>query len=126
MDRDWNVIREILLKLEQSETANSNLNAKDLNDYEEQNVAYNMRLLDDDKCIIAMIIDTHDGSGKIGSATAERMTNKGHDLLDTIRNDNIWRKIKEHFYRAGINMTIDLVITTGRHIIESIIIPKIN
>ena len=42
------------------------LNAKDLSGFDEQEVAYNMRLLKESGYVEANILETHDGSGRIG------------------------------------------------------------
>ena len=47
MTRNWEIIREILIKLETTTTANTNLNANSFIGFVEQEVAYNMRLLND-------------------------------------------------------------------------------
>jgi repressor of nif and glnA expression len=121
MFRDWEIIREILLRLEDGEKPNEHISAKEFKNFEEQSVAYNIRLLAEAGFIEAKISNLSDGSGKIGHAIAVRLTNSGHDLLDTIRNDTIWNKITEKFSDKGLNMTFDLVISVGKKIIESLL-----
>ena len=119
MVRNWDIIREILLELEKSKTPDTVVNANNFNNYEEQDVAYNMRLLDEDEYIKANILSSKSGSGKIDSALARQLTNKGHDLLDTIKNNNIWEKIKEKFESKSIDMTFDLVIQVGKSLMSA-------
>ncbi len=121
MQRNWEIIRKILLRLEESEKPNPYINANSFEGLEEQEVAYNMRLLSEAGYIEAKIQNLHDGSGKIGVALATKITNAGHNLLDTIRNDTVWRKIKDKFSKSGIDMTFDLVITAGKKIMESML-----
>ncbi|MDP1523823.1 MAG: DUF2513 domain-containing protein [Methylotenera sp.] len=121
MTRDWEVIREILLKLEACTTANTNLNAKTINGFPEQAVAYNMRLLSEAGFIEAKIMSSSSGDGKINAALATRLTNSGHDLLDTIRNDSVWGKVKEKFVSSGIDMTFELVTSVGKRIMEAML-----
>lgn len=121
MVRDWEIIREILLRLEGGKKPNEHISAKEFKKFEEQSVAYNIRLLAEAGFIEAKISNLSDGSGKIGLAIAVRLTNSGHDLLDTIRNDTIWNKITEKFSDKGLNMTFDLVISVGKKIIESLV-----
>ncbi len=40
---------------------------------------------------------------------AIRLTWEGHELLDAIKNDTIWKKTKESFVSKGLSMTFDLV-----------------
>lgn len=121
MTRDWEIIRAILIRLEESNTPNSVVNMKDFDSIEEQAVAYNMRLLRDAGCIEANILDTSTGDNLIGAALARKLTSKGHDLLDTIRNESVWAQIKHKFQSRGLDMTIDMVINVGRHIMVSML-----
>lgn len=121
MVRDWEIIKEILLRLESCEKPNWQVNAKDFLSFDEQAVAYNMRLLDDAGYIEGRFLNTSDGSGAIALAIALRLTNAGHDLLDTIRNATVWGKIKDKFAKNGLDMTFDLVIKVGKEIIESLL-----
>ncbi|MBL3528810.1 MAG: DUF2513 domain-containing protein [gamma proteobacterium endosymbiont of Lamellibrachia anaximandri] len=118
MTRDWEIIRAILIRLEESNTPNTVVNMKDFDGIKEQNVAYNMRFLHDADCIKANIIETSTGDNLIGAAIARRLTPKGHDLLDTIRNESVWGKIKDKFQSKGLDMTIDMVISVGKRIME--------
>ncbi|MFN2162697.1 MAG: DUF2513 domain-containing protein [Candidatus Promineifilaceae bacterium] len=121
MKRNWEIIREILQQLESATTANSVLNAKDLSNYPEQDVAYNMLLLHEGGYIKADMLKSNMEDGQILAAMARQMTNAGHELLDTIRNDTVWSKIVESFQSKGIDMTFDLVISNGRQIMQSLL-----
>ncbi|SEM10377.1 Hypothetical protein SAMN05518845_11684 [Variovorax sp. YR750] len=121
MIKNWSIIRAILLRLEAASTANTALNAHQLPEYPEQEVAYNMRLLSEAGYIKADILESKSGDGRIAAAIARGLTNSGHDLLDTIRNDTVWAKIQETFKAKSIDMTFDLVITVGKRIMESLL-----
>lgn len=121
MVRNWEIIRSILLRLENSDTPNVHINSNSFIEFNEQEVAYNMRLLDEAGYIEAKILNSSDGSGKILAALATRLTNAGHDLLDTIRNDTVWVKVKDKFANSGLDMTFDLVIAVGKKIMEVIL-----
>jgi hypothetical protein len=121
MKRDWEIIRAILVGIESSETPNTNLTMRDFDEYSEQEVAYNMRLLSEANCIDAHFIESKTGDHKIAAAYAKKLTPKGHDLLDAIRNDSVWAKIKEKFESKGLDMTIDLVIGVGKRILDAML-----
>jgi len=121
MVRNWTIIRQILIHLEQASTAKTVLNAKSLDGFDEQEVAYNMRLLKEAGFIEANILETTDGSGRIAAALARRLTNSGHDLLDTIRNDSVWAQIQKRFRDKGVEMTFDLVKSVGASIIAAML-----
>ena len=118
MTRNWEIIREILLRLESTNTPNAYVNANSFDGLPEQEVAYNMRLLSEVGYIEARIMSSSSGDGKIDAALALRLTNAGHDLLDTIRNESVWNKVKEKFTSTGLDMTFDLVASVGKKIIE--------
>jgi Hypothetical protein (DUF2513) len=37
------------------------------------------------------------------------MTWKGHELLDSIRNEGVWSEVKKRFKEKSLDMTVDLV-----------------
>lgn len=121
MNRDWEIIRAILIRLEEATAPNAVVNMKDFEGIEAQAIAYNMRLLRDAGCIEANILETSTGDHKIGAALARRLTSKGHDLLDSIRNESVWCEIKEKFRSKGLEMSVDLVISVGKRIMESML-----
>jgi hypothetical protein len=121
MTRNWEIVREILLRLESTSTPNAYVNANSFDELPEQEVAYNMRLLSDAGYIDARIMNSSSGDGKINAALALRLTSAGHDLLDTIRNESVWKKVKEKFTSTGLDMTFDLVVSVGKKIIEAML-----
>ena len=121
MTRNWEIIREILLSLESANTPNAHVNANSFTDLPEQEVAYSMRLLHDAGYIEARIMNSSSGDGKINAAQALRLTNPGHDLLDTMRNESVWSTVKEKFTSKGIDMTFDLVVSVGKKVIGAML-----
>lgn len=121
MTRNWEIIREVLLRLENSNTPNAYVDANSFDGSPEQEVAYNIQLLSEAGYIEARIMSSSLGDGKINVALAMRLTNAGHDLLDTMRNESVWNKVKEMFTSNGIDMTFDLVVSVGKKIIEAML-----
>lgn len=115
MKRDWHIIRSILLRLEEDSRANAVVNANSFGPlHAEQDVAYNMRLLKEMGLIAADIRESRSGDGAIGIALARSMTHKGHDLLDSIRNDTIWQRVQDTFKKKGVDMSVELVIEVAK------------
>ena len=121
MTRNWTIIRAILMRLEASSTATTVLNAKDMPPFDEQEVAYNIRLLSEAGYIKANILESKSGDGRIAAALARSLTNSGHELLDTVRNDTVWGKIEDKFKTNGVEMTIDLVMAVGKKVMENLL-----
>lgn len=121
MIKNWEIIREILVRLEESLTPNTELNAKIISAFPEQDVAYNMRLLHDAGYISAVFLETDGAEGLINFAHAKHLTNAGHELLEIMRNKTVWGKVKETFKTKGLEMSFDLVTTVGKKIMETIL-----
>lgn len=121
MKRDWEIIRAILLKLEDAPTANTNLTPEKVSEFPAQEVAYNMRLLDQAGYVKGKFLESKSGDGAIAAAIVLHMTNAGHELLDTIRSDTVWEKTKDTFKSKGLEMTFDLVLAVGKRIMEAML-----
>jgi hypothetical protein len=119
MIRNWEIIRSILIKLENTKTPNAYIDADSFENFSAQEVAYNMRILSEAGHIEAKILSS--GNGEIDAAIAIHLTSSGHDLLDTIRSNNVWEKVKEKFTSAGIDMTFDLVLSVGKKLMEAML-----
>lgn len=70
MVRNFDLYRAILQRLEDCETPNSAVNAKDFSPYGEQEVAHHMRMLDEKGLIKANIIESSEGNNLIDAAMA--------------------------------------------------------
>lgn len=121
MKQDWTIIRDVLLALESSPTPRVMLRPENLPQHDPQAVAYNMWLLDDAGFVVGRFLWSSSGDGRIGAANVLSMTNAGHQLLNTIRNDTAWSKIKDTFKTKGLEMTFDLVLTVGQKIMQNML-----
>ncbi len=121
MKRDWEIIRTILLKLEEAPTANTVLTPEKIPDFPEQEIAYNMRLLYQAGFIEGIFRESKFGNGAIHAAIATHMTNSGHELLDIIRSEPVWIQIKDTFKSKALDMTFDLVLAVGKKIIAALL-----
>lgn len=115
MKRDWGIIRAVLLRLEEDSRANAVVNANAFGPaFAEQEVAYNIRLLQQKGLITANIQESRSGDGAIRIALARSMTSQGHDLLDSIRNETVWHRVQDTFKKKGLDMTVELVIEVAK------------
>ena len=124
MKRDWDVIRKILTRLEEHNLDQGSLRLSDFPKNEFASIAYNMELLVEAKIVSGQM------AGEITLAPqdffAERLTWEGHEFLDSIRDDSIWKKIKKEFSQNSISMTFDLVKKVSSGIAISLLKSKIN
>jgi len=107
MKRDWDMIREILGKTEE---CTLNTDAVRLSDFPESDAAsasYHVALLIDAGLIDGQVANTMGAGEK--DFFAQRLTWEGHEFLDSIRSDTVWKKTKKLFADEGLSMTVDLI-----------------
>jgi hypothetical protein len=111
MKRDWDTIRTILTKLEDSTSSNDILELSSFPLEEAEKISYHIELLLEANLIEGEMTPTL-GSGPT-SFYITRLTWYGHEFLDSINNDTIWKKTKKSFSNSGISMTFELVKTVA-------------
>lgn len=111
MKRDLDLIRKILLTVENSkqryaidrlETLCTLLNIED-----KQLVCYHVDLLLDAGFIKGTITKLMNNS--YSSCFIERLTNSGYNYLDSVRNDSIWKAVKDKLANFGGTATLAVV-----------------
>ena len=104
MKRDWNLIRTVLQEVE-------GLSAKDRNGF-----AYTVTGDDTEKAEHALLlkqagfinaIDVGSFGGK--TIMSPELTWQGHELLNAIRSEPVWERIKKLAKEKGLEMTLDVV-----------------
>lgn len=115
MKRDWDLVRHILLKLEEQATVQSKLLPADLPAFDEETVSYHFRLLDDAGLITAKCI----GGGKRLHCVATGMTWAGHEFLDSVRTVTLWNRTKELVREKGLELSFDAVKAAAKVIVET-------
>jgi purine nucleoside phosphorylase len=102
MKRDMELIRTLLLRSEGDEAA-----VRIADTYSVEERAYHVQLMVDAGFVEAIVHRNADGA-PIGAITS-RLTWAGHDFLDAMRDDTIWKKAKEHVLKPGASWTFDLL-----------------
>lgn len=99
MKRDWELVREILLKIESLDSIKQcAVRPQDIEGYTEENVSYHIYLLDQ-AGLIEAAVQKHHNTGIKG--LAYNLTWSGHELLDAIRDSDIWRETKSIVKQTG-------------------------
>lgn len=114
MKRDWDIIRELLLKAEELEP-DKTISSKDYDTSRIHIINYHTKLLYESGMIDAIDCCTNDGD----SYFINSLTWEGHDFLDSIRNDDIWNKTKSKVIEKGGTMTFDIVKAVAINFIKS-------
>lgn len=118
MKRDWNLIRSQLLKIESgdrevfsnySESSSENI------------VCGHLELLINSGCIEGVQVKrTPDGYfGR--SISNPRLTMSGHDLLDTMRSENLWHKIKIKAHEKSIDLSFEAIKALSSVVLKTIL-----
>ena len=115
MLRDMELCRKILLVIEEQYVDTAIFNLK-VEGYSMKKIAYHCKLLYDAKLISdykPMYGDDHLLSFGVGAITWE-----GHEYLDKIRQDTIWKEIKNKIQENSLPTTIEVVSKVAAHIIS--------
>ncbi len=107
MKRNWDLIRDILTRLEETKVEEGSLNLSSFPQDKTADISYHMELLMEAGLVKGQM------SKEIGRGPhaffATRLTWQGHEFLDAIRSDTVWQKTKKSFINQGISMTFDLI-----------------
>jgi hypothetical protein len=96
------LVRLILLAVEGSEDA-----AAKSQERSTEERAYHVALLLDAGFIIGKT--TNNADGHPNGYFVTRMTWTGHEFLDALRDETIWKKAKEHVLKPGASWTFDIL-----------------
>ena len=99
MKRDMNLVRQILLCVEDSDQ--DVIHGLDIDNFTESEIGYNVELL-----INAGILSGFESQafGRRKAYYIQGITWQGHDFLDAIRADSIWDKVNKAVSDKGLNL----------------------
>ena len=119
MKRNLDLIRHILLVTENSE--NERLSSEDYttSDFSIDAVTYHLNLLVDEDLIKTQ--EFHPINSMLPLHFVMRLSSKGHDFLDSIRDDKIFNKTKKKMLEVAGNTTLDLVFSVATQITKSLL-----
>ena len=109
MKRDLDLMRNVLLHVEADDwghdyAANIKITGKEMAD-----VIYQAMLAWDNGLLDATDSSTKDGP----NLYVRRLTSKGHDYLDYVRDQSAWGHIKRALSESALPPTVDMVIKVG-------------
>lgn len=107
MERNWDTIREILIRLEEKKPKDYCLQLGDFPSEKAYEYSYHVELLIEAGLVYGEVSKTL--GAHANDFLAIRQTWEGHEFLDAIRSDTVWNKAKDLFVKSGISMTFDLV-----------------
>ena len=107
MKRNWDMIRDILIQLEELSSEEGSLKLSSFPQDKHAEISYHMELLMEAGLVNGQLSEEFGPGPEEFFAT--RLTWQGHEFLDAIRSDTVWQKTKKSFLSQGISMTFDLV-----------------
>lgn len=90
MTRDWDIIREILTKLEENSSPSNILQLSDFSSEQRESISYHSELLIEAGLVDGKMIKSM--GRDILEFFITRLTWNGHEFLDTIKNETVWKK----------------------------------
>jgi FPC/CPF motif-containing protein YcgG len=119
MKRDWEVVRKILMALEEHD---SDVAIKSLPDVDQVAWAYHIKILGEGKYIIGYVGLANSPSANFASAL--RLTWQGHELLERIRSDTTWARMKKTAKDKGMSLTIDVIKALAIEFAKQAMLPR--
>jgi hypothetical protein len=107
MTRDFDLIRKILLMVEQvgpGEVIQLPEIMEKLPGYQMGTIAYHIDLLSK-----AGLIEGETHGYPVAAAVIQNLSWAGHDFLAAARSDTIWNKTMAHLAKAGVSGTVEIV-----------------
>jgi hypothetical protein len=118
MKRDMDLVRKLLIQLEDMPLSPGSIVTMDYDDpsltidgYTTDQVHYHLDLI-----VEAGLVDIG-GRGAIGAFMFRRLTYAGHDFLDSVRDDKIWAMTKKGAAAAG-GFTMDLLVALAKGLVK--------
>lgn len=118
MKRDFELIKQILLKIEDRETTSPILDLE-IDGYDQNLVNYQIYLLDQADLIQAEIVRV--GANEIHDPVIYEMTWNGHEFLDAARNETIWNKTKDLIKEHGGSVPFEVLQSLLKQVALSLI-----
>lgn len=116
MKLDKDLVREILLAIEAYEEPEGLIEVQ-LDDHSPQEVSYHVRLLDEAGLLVAL------ETGGIDRFRWQpmRLTYRGHEFLETVRDGEVWRRTKAGAEKAGVGglgLLLELGKSYGKEVLK--------
>lgn len=107
MKRDMDLVRRILLEVEERGFEEVKANSFEAEGYDTFTVAAHLQLLKEAGLLEASILVLERAGAVEGYA--QRLTWEGHDYLDAVRNQEIWEKTKAHLSKHAGSIPFEMI-----------------
>jgi hypothetical protein len=118
MKRDMDLVREILIALEDRD---AELNPDEIPNRSPEEVSYHVHLMHEAGLVEAWTSKTFNAPLY---AVANRLTWEGHDFLEAARNESVWRKAKQIVAEKGGGLTFEVLKSLLSKLVTDLVIGK--
>lgn len=112
MKRNMDLVRAILLELEAGTLVTEGTHTANVAGYSPELVADHLQILVDAKLIEATFVPTYGDA--IPAVSDPRLTWAGHEFVDVMKNDTVWRKTMKFVADKGGGATLAIVMEVGK------------
>lgn len=118
MKRNWDMIRNILLRVEELEpNALLTLDSFPMNEHSE--ISYHLEILEEAGLLHGKIHKTPGGSPH--SFHLIRLTWLGYDFLESIRSEAMWEEIKAQLNSKSVGLKVENIMATAQIITKKLL-----
>lgn len=112
MKRDMDLIRAILLRIESDDDVSV--------DCEDEKLAFHLLLLTEEDFVRGIAVpEALTGPPQIQQTMSYvRLTARGHDFLDAIRDETVWRKTQEKVASVGGGVSISILVAIATEFLK--------
>lgn len=104
MKRDWDLIRQILFKVE-SVPAGETIDTIQVEEFNNSTIVEHIRILLSKGLLVGKMYDTNSGTTDL----VKGMSWDGYDFLENARNDTIWKKVMAESKAKGTSTTMVVI-----------------
>ena len=119
MKRDWDVIRKILIAIEESTDSIMNSDIADTTAIDAETVGYHCKLLIDAGLIEGNCTDLI--GAPVTRCLIHRLTWAGHEFLDQIRQPKLWNAIKATAKSKSLDLSFDVLKAISSEAVKGLI-----
>lgn len=116
MRRDWELIRRILLTLEEQETAHASVSPVHFPDTPAERVSYHIKLLID----AGYVEGTCNRSAPL-FCMARTLTLAGHEFLDQTRSSTVWNRTLKLLQEKGVDLSFETIKLGVGHVLAEML-----
>lgn len=118
MQRNWELVRAILIRLEAQPEPNSHVEPDAFPPHAPEVVSYHINLLRQAGLVLG---DEYSNSSAPYYFVATSLTWAGHEFLDAVRRDTVWARVKTTARDKGLDLSFEVIKISAKLAIEHLL-----